>query len=145
MLEGLVGSCLLKGFDSSKPVAPFHREWWELCCSDHRFVALAAPRGHSKSTSITISYTLGEVLFRSSKFVVIVSDSEAQAIMFLGQIKQYLTENADIIKLCGVKKNEKGADFCEPDRIYGWHSAKHAHPCLSCWGVDRDLGFSSRI
>jgi predicted phage terminase large subunit-like protein len=108
MVEGLVGSCLVKQFDGSKPIAPFHREWWDLCTSDNRFVALAAPRGHSKSTSITISYTLAEVLFRSSKFVVLVSDSEYQACMFLGQIKFFLTENADIIKLFKIKKNDKG-------------------------------------
>ena len=104
----MVGSCLLKDYDGSKPIAPFHRDWWDLCCSDNRFIAIAAPRGHSKSTSVTIAYTLAEVLFRSSKFVVIVSDSEAQACMFLGQIKFYLTENEDIIRLFKIKKNEKG-------------------------------------
>ncbi len=108
MIEGMVGSCLIKEYDGSKPIAAFHREWWELCTSKHRFIALAAPRGHSKSTSITIAYTLAEVLFRSSKFVVIVSDSEYQACMFLGQIKHYLTNNEDIIRLFQIKKNEKG-------------------------------------
>jgi len=108
LIEGMVGSCLLKDYDGSKPIAPFHRDWWDLCCSDNRFIAIAAPRGHSKSTSVTIAYTLAEVLFRSSKFVVIVSDSEAQACMFLGQIKFYLTENEDIIRLFKIKKNEKG-------------------------------------
>lgn len=108
MVEGLVGSCLLKEYGDSKPIAPFHREWWDLCCSDRRFIAIAAPRGHSKSTSITIAYTLAEVLFRSSSFVVIVSDSEYQAVNFLGQIKKYLTENEDIVRLFRIKKDEKG-------------------------------------
>ena len=108
LIEGLVGSCLIRNFDGSKPVSPFHREWWELCCSDKRYIAIAAPRGHSKSTSITIAYTLAEVLFRSSKYVVIVSDSEYQAVNFLGQLKQYLTENEDIVKLFKIKKGEKG-------------------------------------
>lgn len=108
MVEGLVGSCLIKGYGDSKPIAPFHREWWELCCSDRRHIAIAAPRGHSKTTSITIAYTLAEVLFRASKFVVIVSDSEYQAVNFLGQIKHYLTNNEDIINLFHIKKDEKG-------------------------------------
>lgn len=108
LIKGFVGSCLVKGFDGSKPIPKFHEEMWELCTSKHRFVAIAAPRGHAKSTAITLSYTLAEVLFRSSKFVVVVSDSEYQASMFLGQIKQALQDNVDIIKLFNLKKNEKG-------------------------------------
>ena len=108
MIEGFSGSCLIKNFDGSKPIAQFHREWWRLCCSDRRYLAISAPRGHAKSTAITITYTLAEVLFRSSKYVVIVSDSEYQAVNFLGQIKHFLIENEDIIKLFKLKKNEKG-------------------------------------
>lgn len=108
LIKGLVGSCLVKGFDGSKPVPPFHEEMWELCCSDAKYVAIAAPRGHAKSTSVTLSYTLAALLFREKRFVVIVSDSEFQASMFLGQIKQTLQDNEDIIKLFHIKKNEKG-------------------------------------
>ena len=60
------------------------------------------------STAITLSYTLASVLFRAKRFVVIVSDSEYQASMFLGQIKQALQENEDIIKLFHIRKNDKG-------------------------------------
>lgn len=85
---------------------------WDLCASNHRFVAISAPRGFAKSTAITISYTLAAVLFRQSKFVVLVSDSEYQASMFLGQIKQILQDNEDIVNLFQIKKNEKGiVDF----------------------------------
>lgn len=108
LIKGFVGSCLVKGFDGSKPIPSFHEDMWELCTSKHRFIAIAAPRRHAKSTAITFSYALAEVLFRSSRFVLIVSDSEAQAAMFLGQIKQALQENEDIINLFKLKKNEKG-------------------------------------
>jgi len=37
-----------------------------------------------------------------------VSDTEAQAAMFLGQITQELQENKDIIELFGIKTNEEG-------------------------------------
>jgi predicted phage terminase large subunit-like protein len=108
LIKGLVGSCLVKGFDGSKPVPLFHEEMWDLCCSPAKYVAIAAPRGHAKSTAISFSYTLAAVLFRERRFVVIVSDSEFQASMFLGQIKQALQENEDIIKLFHIKRNEKG-------------------------------------
>lgn len=108
LIKGFVGSCLVKGFDGSKPIPPLHEEMWEMCCSKHRYIAIAAPRRHAKSTAITLSYTLASVLFRQSKFVVLVSDSEYQAGMFLGQIKTALAENQSIIDLFHIKKNEKG-------------------------------------
>lgn len=108
LIKGFVGSCLVKGFDGSKPIPSFHEEMWDLCCSKHKYIAIAAPRGHAKSTAITLSYTLASVLFRQRKFVVLVSDSEYQAAMFLGQIKQTLQENEDVINLFHIKRNEKG-------------------------------------
>lgn len=108
LIKGLVGSTLVKNFDGSKPVPAFHEEMWELCCSDAKYVAIAAPRGHAKSTSISFSYTLASLLFRERNFVIIVSDSEFQASMFLGQIKQALQENEDIINLFHIKKDETG-------------------------------------
>lgn len=108
LIKGLVGSCLVKGFDGSKPVPPFHEEMWDLCCSPAKYVAIAAPRGHAKSTAISFSYTLASLLFREKQFVIIVSDSEFQASMFLAQIKQALQDNEDIINLFHIKRNEKG-------------------------------------
>ena len=107
LVEGLVGSCLVKKFDGSKPIPQFHREIWGWACSEKRFVAMALPRGHGKSTAITFSYLLSTLLFRERKFALIVSDSEYQAAMFLGQIKAALQDNEDIINLFHLKKNEK--------------------------------------
>jgi predicted phage terminase large subunit-like protein len=71
-------------------------------------VAIAAPRNHAKSTAITFAYTLAATLFRERKFALIVSDTESQAVNFLGLIKQELGENQDLIKLFGLKVDEKG-------------------------------------
>ena len=70
-------------------------------------VAIAAPRGFAKSTAITHSYTLAEALFRQSKFIIIVSDTESQASLFLGDIKSELLENEDLIHLFGITSFEK--------------------------------------
>jgi len=107
VIKGFVGSCLIKRFDGASQIPLFHEEMWDMCTSNNRFVALAAPRGHAKSTSISLSYVLACVLFRERRFTLLVSDTEAQAAMFLGQIKQELQENQDIIELFGLKKNEK--------------------------------------
>ena len=107
-IKGFVGSCLIKRFDDASQIPAFHEEMWDLCTSNNRFVAIGAPRGHAKSTSISLSYVLACVLFRERRFVLLVSDTEAQAAMFLGQIKQELQDNKDIIELFGIKKNDNG-------------------------------------
>jgi predicted phage terminase large subunit-like protein len=108
VIEGLVGSCLLKRFDGQAKIPQCHRDWWKLVTGPEKFVAIAAPRGHAKSTAISLSYVLASVLFREKKFVLLVSDTETQANLFLGSIKQELQDNSDIISLFGIKKNEKG-------------------------------------
>lgn len=108
VVAGLVGSVLAKRFDGATASPDFHHELWEYACSPNRFVAIAAPRGHAKSTAGTLAYGLAELIFRSSRFALIVSDTESQASMFLGAMKSELSDNEDLIELFGIKKNEKG-------------------------------------
>lgn len=111
IIEGFATSCLTKYYDDASQFADFHREWWDLCCSDDKFVAICAPRGHSKSTTITISYTLACALFRQRKYILLVADTESQASLFLGQIKQILYDSLEIHKLFGLQVGEKGVIF----------------------------------
>ena len=92
---------LRKDFDGATSIPECHRDWWEMCCSNHKFVAIAAPRNHAKTTAITKSYTLAEVLLRERKFVLLVSDTESQASFFLNNIKQALGD-PDIVKVFGI-------------------------------------------
>lgn len=115
IVEGFVGSCLTPYFDDPVPFQEFHREWWNLCCSDEQFVAICAPRRHSKSTTVTISYGLATVLFRERKFVVIVADTEAQAVLFLAQMKRILYDSMEIRELFDLETNEKGEIYFEKD------------------------------
>ena len=45
LVKGFTGSLLSKRYDSPTPIPPVHEEWWDICCSKHSFVAIAAPRG----------------------------------------------------------------------------------------------------
>lgn len=45
VIEGLVGSCLLKRFDGQARIPEVHKEWWDLVTGPDKFVAIAAPRG----------------------------------------------------------------------------------------------------
>lgn len=107
---GFTGSVLAPRFDNTAKIPDFHKELWELCCKGGKRVAIAAPRGHAKSTSVTFSYLLSTLLFRESRYAVIVSDTEGQAKQFLGDLKNELLENEDLIALFGVGKLRKDTE-----------------------------------
>ncbi len=104
IIYGFAGSVLSGSYDEPAPTPSCHLEWWELCCSKYKRVAIAAPRGHAKSTAITKAYTLASVLFRDRRFVLIISDTYKQAVFFLQSIKSELTTNKTLIDLFGVKE-----------------------------------------
>lgn len=110
IVEGFVASLLAPQFDARKDTPDFHRELWELCCSEHPLVAIGAPRGHAKSTAVTHAYTLAAVLFREHQFVLVVSDTEGQASGFLGDIKKELQNNEQLIQLFGIKGFPKDSE-----------------------------------
>lgn len=107
VIQGFVSSILSQEFDGAVESPDFHREAWELCCSPHKYVAIAAPRGHAKSSGVTLGYGMSTLLFRERKFMLLVSDTEAQAALFLGMFKAALQNNQDLIELFGLTLNEK--------------------------------------
>jgi hypothetical protein len=112
LIEGFAGSCITAYLDNAVQFKDFHRELWEMCTSADPFVAICAPRRHSKSTTVTIIYTLCALLFRNRKYSVIVSDTEAQSTLFIGQIKQIIADSKDIQEMFDIAINEKGeVDF----------------------------------
>ena len=103
-IKGLTWDFLAANYDNPRPIPDFHMEMWDLCCSDHPKVAIAAPRLHAKSTSITHTYTLMMLLSRVKRFCLIVSSTESLAIEFLGDIKAELEENEPLRQKFGIKK-----------------------------------------
>ena len=110
LVDGFSRLLLSKGFDDYKETPDCHREWWTAFCSDHPLVAICAPRGHGKSTSLTHCYTLAAALFKQKSYIIIVSDTYEQAVLFLQDIKKELLGNDDLIKIFGIEKIEKDAE-----------------------------------
>ena len=108
VVAGFVGSILAPTFEDSCASPEFHTEMWELCTSSKKHVAIAAPRGHAKSTAVTLGYGLATLLFRERKFMILVSDTESQSSLFLGNIKQQLQTNEQLIDLFGIKRDSEG-------------------------------------
>ena len=102
-VQGFVGSLLQKNFDDSVESPTCHYEWWEYFCTNTPYVAISAPRGHAKSTALTHGWTLAMLCFRERSYCIIVSDTVAQAVQFLGDIKKELAENEQLRSLFKIK------------------------------------------
>lgn len=110
LVEGFVTRFLLDSYQNSLPIEDFHREWWDFMCEDYPYNALAAPRAHSKSTSITIGFAFAGLMFRRFEYVLIVSRSWGIAIEFLRTIKQHLMHNEKLRKVFRIKGFNKEAE-----------------------------------
>jgi len=110
LMEAFVKKFLSDKFDGTVPTPPLHREMWSDCCGVDKYVAWAAPRGHAKSTSITLSFTLAASLFRFRDFTLIVSDTWGQSVEFLRDIKTELTENEGLRAAFHVKRLLKDSE-----------------------------------
>ena len=103
VIKGFTASVLAARYDEPKPIPKFHEEMWALCCDPHRRVAIAAPRGHAKSTAITFAYILAQLMFRESQHVLVISANEQLASGFLHDIKMELQENETLQSLFELK------------------------------------------
>lgn len=103
VIKGFSQSLLSGGFDNFKPTPDFHEEMWEYCCSTHPKVAIAAPRAHAKSTAVTHAFVLARLLFRLSKYAVIVSETETQSRQFLHDLKKEIVDNDKLRNLFRVQ------------------------------------------
>ena len=110
LIYGLSASVLSTRYDNPRRTPECHLEWWELCCSPAPFVAIAAPRGHAKSTAITHTYTLANILFKERDYIIIVSDTYDQAVLFLNDIKNELLDNEALVDLFGQITFEKDSE-----------------------------------
>jgi predicted phage terminase large subunit-like protein len=110
VVSGFSASLLQKNYDNAVETPDCHMEWWEICCSAHPQVAIAAPRRHAKSTAVTLAYVLASVVFRSKSYVLVVSDTITQATQFLGDIKRELADNDTLRSLFKIQEFVKDTE-----------------------------------
>jgi len=91
----------------NKDTPDFHLDIIRELKARHKFHGIVAPRGHSKSTLITLGYVMHRILFRQAHFIVIVSDTLAQSKLFLEAIKMELEDNDYIKEVFGDLKGRK--------------------------------------
>jgi len=78
----------------SKESPSFHREVLGLYSEEENDkVAIAAPRGFSKSTITSLFYLVWRMVFKKSHFIILCSDTFTQAVMFLEAVKSEIEGN----------------------------------------------------
>ena len=87
--------------------ADFHREVCKVLERKDKYTCIVAPRGHSKSTLVSLAFILHQVLFRRVRFVILLSDTATQAERFLDTIKAELEGNEIIRKFWGNLEGKK--------------------------------------
>ena len=98
---------VLKKHFVKKP-AKFHIQIYNLLLSKRkREKCIVAPRGHSKSTVVSLCYVLWCALFRQKRFIVIVSDTYTKACFFIAAIKDEIENNPVIKLLFGDVKGDR--------------------------------------
>jgi predicted phage terminase large subunit-like protein len=125
LLYGFSETFLKPWFDSPERTPQLHQELWGAFCHDNQWVAVAAPRGHAKSTAGTVTYAIASVCFRTSDHILILSDTEAQACQFLGNIKQHLMENTALIAAFNIAPPEQWDKESESEIIVSFIDGHH--------------------
>ena len=96
----------------NKPFSRMHEEMFGLLSGMTKNrkarLAIAAPRGHAKSTIVSLVYVLWCVLYLKEKLILIASNTQEQAVTLLKDIKDQLKSNALIVsdfpEICRGKK-----------------------------------------
>lgn len=102
----------------SEPYSTMHLEIFQklLRMTNRRKMrlAIAAPRGHAKSTIVSLVYVLWCVLYDKERLILIASNTQEQAIGLLKDIKHQLRNNplivSDFPEICRVPKPKPWRD-----------------------------------
>ena len=103
LVESFAGVFLSPMYDTPKPTPSFHRECWDLYCSSALYIAVAAPRGHAKSTALTHDFGLAAALFRIEPHILVVSATEELSMGHLGDMAKEIRDNEDLRSQFGIQ------------------------------------------
>lgn len=93
---------ILKVEDGKIPLAPFHKELCRFVTNNkHKKKLMLLPRGHLKSTLVTIGYGTQKIIADPNVRILILSATWQMAVDFLSEIKSNLTKNELLIELFG--------------------------------------------
>lgn len=129
----------MEGGKNSVKLAPVHKELCNFVQDGRdRKKLILMPRGHLKSTLITIGYVVQQIVKNPNIRVLIQSATWEMAVDFLTEIKRHLRENQDLIRLYGDLTMD--AEEWSADRITLKRTDKNIKgPTVKAAGIETNL------
>ena len=94
----------------TKPIPDFHRELYRLYTDfTKKKVAIAAPRGHAKSTVTNLIFLSWVLAYKKAHFIFIISNTLKQSTLHLEALKSEISFNEKYKMLYGDLKTDKWA------------------------------------
>lgn len=116
---------------------PFHLDIIDHAMA-HRYIAVAAPRGSSKSTLLTFVYPMHSICYKRKKFILIISNTFSKGVMALETIKKEFKSNESLLKVYGItitKDAQGDSEFTHRDGFTTKVLCKGVDQIGSCRGV----------
>lgn len=89
----------------------FHREVYKLYEDDSlKKIVTAAPRGHAKSTITDLVYLSWAIVNNKAHFVLLISDTYSQAVLFLDAVKSEFESNEKLKAFYGKLTSDKWSE-----------------------------------
>lgn len=127
----------------TKGCAPFHEELIRIVeHPEHDRISILAPRGHAKSTWLSIIYPIWKIVNDRDIKIIIVSDTGDQAEMFLRLIKDELEANDRMVEDFGpfYKKPSSGSpNVWKATDITVIRPSRAKEPTIVCGGTGKRI------
>lgn len=127
----------------TRACAPFHRELIAILGRPgNDRVSILAPRGHAKSTWLSVIYPIWRIVANRNVKIIIVSDTGDQAEMFLRLIKDELESNERLIADFGPfyeKPSTGSPNVWRAGDITVVRSSRAKEPTIVCGGTGKRI------
>lgn len=88
----------------------FHKDIYQTYQGFWKAIAIAAPRGHGKSSVTDLVYLAWVITNKKAKFILLVSDTYSQAVLFLEGLKAELESNERLKDFYGTLTSDKWSE-----------------------------------
>jgi len=85
----------------NKKTPEFHKEIYKVLQGELKRIGIGAPRGHAKSTLVGLTYLAWIIVHKKAKFILLVSDTYSQSVLFLEALKAEFEGNDKLKGLYG--------------------------------------------
>lgn len=127
----------------TQPCAAFHRQLIDIAEErSYDRISILAPRGHAKSTWLSIIYPIWKIVNNRDIKIIIVSDTGDQAEMFLRAIKDELEANESLIDDFGLfyEKPKSGSpNVWKAHDITVSRFSRAKEPTIVCGGTGKRI------